>query len=289
IADRLSADSPVPGYLGRMLISGGPVGVELFRRLHQVSREGLAAMADAGIAAVGAGPEARAAVLLVSGLAPLMLRGRGRDEPGGAGRHGGRRDRGGRRGSGGAGSGAAGQRPGAADPAGPRSRRARCRSAVRRRDAPLGRGGPVDLPRRPVRLTAVVDEGGEMSDSTMIKNGGTAMGRRGAGVLRNRTLMRLPITLYRAGLGFLFGPRMLMLEHVGRKSGARRFVALEVVARPRPGSYVVPSGFGERSQWFRNVIAEPRVRVSTGFLRSRPATARRLTTAEADEVLAEYI
>lgn len=128
-----------------------------------------------------------------------------------------------------------------------------------------------------------------MSDSTMIKNGGTAMGRRGAGVLRNRTLMRLPITLYRAGLGFLFGPRMLMLEHVGRKSGARRFVALEVVARPRPGSYVVPSGFGERSQWFRNVIAEPRVRVSTGFLRSRPATARRLTTAEADEVLAEYI
>lgn len=79
IADRLSADSPVPGYLGRMLISGGPVGVELFRRLHQVSREGLAAMADAGIAAVGADPEVRAAVLLVNDLALLILRDRVRD------------------------------------------------------------------------------------------------------------------------------------------------------------------------------------------------------------------
>jgi hypothetical protein len=51
----------------------------------------------------------------------------------------------------------------------------------------------------------------------------TAIGRIGARVLANRALMRAPIWLYRARLGFLFGSRTLMLEHIGRKSGARRY------------------------------------------------------------------
>ena len=65
-----------------------------------------------------------------------------------------------------------------------------------------------------------------------------------AGLLRVRWLARAPIGLYRARLGFLLGSRLLMLEHLGRKSGARRYVVLEVVARPRPGTYVVASAFG---------------------------------------------
>lgn len=49
--------------------------------------------------------------------------------------------------------------------------------------------------------------------------------RLGARLLRTRAFVRAPIPLYRAGLGFLLGPRLLMLEHIGRKPGARRGVA----------------------------------------------------------------
>ena len=117
----------------------------------------------------------------------------------------------------------------------------------------------------------------------------TALGRGGAWVLGNRALMRAPICLYRARLGFLFGSRTLMLEHVGRKSGAKRYVMLEVVGHPAPDTYVVASGFGERSQWFRNLMVNPRTRVSVAGHGPRAATARRLPTGEADAVLADYV
>ncbi len=117
----------------------------------------------------------------------------------------------------------------------------------------------------------------------------TAIGRGGAWVLGNRALMRAPIWLYRARLGFLFGSRTLMLEHVGRKSGAKRYVVLEVVGHPAPDTYVVASGFGERSQWFRNLLANPRARVSVAGHGPRAATAGRLPTGEADAVLADYV
>jgi deazaflavin-dependent oxidoreductase (nitroreductase family) len=117
----------------------------------------------------------------------------------------------------------------------------------------------------------------------------TMLGRRGAWVLSNRALMRAPVALYRARLGFLFGSRTLMLEHIGRQSGARRHVVLEVVGHPAPDTYVVASGFGERAQWYRNLVAEPHVRVSIAGHGPRAAMARRLPAAEADAVLASYI
>jgi deazaflavin-dependent oxidoreductase (nitroreductase family) len=79
------------------------------------------------------------------------------------------------------------------------------------------------------------------------------------------------------------------LEHVGRKTGARRYVVLEVVGHPMPGTYVVASGFGDRAQWYRNVVVEPRVRVASGARALSPATARRLSVGEADAVLAVYV
>ncbi|WP_253900550.1 nitroreductase family deazaflavin-dependent oxidoreductase, partial [Mycobacterium asiaticum] len=80
-------------------------------------------------------------------------------------------------------------------------------------------------------------------------------------MLRSRKLVRAPIWIYRARAGALFGSRMLMLEHIGRTSGMPRYVVLEVVDHPRPDTYVVPSGFGRKAQWFRNIEANPRVRV----------------------------
>lgn len=109
-----------------------------------------------------------------------------------------------------------------------------------------------------------------------------------ARLLRVRWVVRAPVALYRARLGFVLGSRLLMLEHAGRTSGARRHVVLEVVDRPRPGTYVVVSGFGERAQWLRNVRADPRVRVYAGSRRPAPATARQLSAEDAAAALAAY-
>lgn len=107
------------------------------------------------------------------------------------------------------------------------------------------------------------------------------------GVLRTRWLVRAPIWIYRARLGWLFGQRLLLLEHTGRKSGQPRYVVLEVVDR-RLGGYSVVAGFGERAQWLRNVDADPRVRVSVGRRDRVPATARRLPPSEVRRTLQQY-
>ncbi|HEY1819343.1 MAG TPA: nitroreductase family deazaflavin-dependent oxidoreductase [Trebonia sp.] len=116
----------------------------------------------------------------------------------------------------------------------------------------------------------------------------TAAAARAARLLRTRWIVRAPIWLYRARLGFIFGSRLLMLEHTGRVTGARRFVVLEVVARPRPGTLVIASGFGARAQWFRNVRANPGVRVHLGSRGPAAATARLLTSKEAAAALTAY-
>jgi len=81
---------------------------------------------------------------------------------------------------------------------------------------------------------------------------------------------------------------MLLLEHVGRKSGARRYAVLEVVDRPGTDEYVIVSGFGERAQWYRNVVANPHVRVSVGLRRNVSALATPLTRAAVDATLDRY-
>ncbi len=108
-------------------------------------------------------------------------------------------------------------------------------------------------------------------------------------VLHSRMLRRAPILIYRAGLGAVFGSRMLMLEHIGRRSGAVRYAVLEVVDHPTRDRYIVASGFGTRAQWFQNVQANPDVKISAAGRRSVPAEARQRTTAEADAVLQSYI
>lgn len=110
----------------------------------------------------------------------------------------------------------------------------------------------------------------------------------GAKLLRTRWFVRAPIGLFRARLGFVFGGRVLLLEHIGRKSGESRFVALEAVSRPNPHTVVLASGFGKTSQWYRNLAANPKCWVSIGFRYRVPATARMMAPEEAKAVLAEY-
>jgi deazaflavin-dependent oxidoreductase (nitroreductase family) len=114
------------------------------------------------------------------------------------------------------------------------------------------------------------------------------LAERAAGLLRVRWVVRAPIWLYRARLGVLFGSRLLLLEHVGRSTGATRRVVLEVVSRPAPERYIVASGFGTTAQWYRNVQAHPEVKVQVGSRAPRAATAVPLTADESAAALREY-
>ncbi|WP_326548119.1 nitroreductase family deazaflavin-dependent oxidoreductase [Mycolicibacterium sp. ND9-15] len=125
--------------------------------------------------------------------------------------------------------------------------------------------------------------------SSLFRGASDSLSEAGAKLLRSRRLMRAPIWLYRARLGFVLGSRILLLEHIGRKSGRIRRVALEVIDHPDPDTYVVASGFGTRAQWFKNLQADPHVKVSVGTRVSRPAMARTLSTSEADAALRRYV
>ena len=73
---KLPAGSELPRYLARMLIDGGPGASAAFLRLHEAASGVLAALVDQGLAAPGADPVVRAALLLSNDLAVFMLRDR---------------------------------------------------------------------------------------------------------------------------------------------------------------------------------------------------------------------
>jgi deazaflavin-dependent oxidoreductase (nitroreductase family) len=96
-----------------------------------------------------------------------------------------------------------------------------------------------------------------------------------------RRLLRLPVWLYRAGLGWLLGERFLLLTHIGRKSGRPRETVLEVVHHDKAtDTYFIASGWGEKSDWIRNVQKAPMVSVNVGK-RHFIARAKRLSIEQA--------
>lgn len=103
-----------------------------------------------------------------------------------------------------------------------------------------------------------------------------------------RIAWRLPIWLYRIRLGWLLGERFLLLTHTGRKSGLPRHAVLEVVRYDRAtNTYYVASGFGEKSDWFRNVMKTPQVAIQVGR-RQMAAGAERLSLEDAAHELLDY-
>lgn len=83
-----------------------------------------------------------------------------------------------------------------------------------------------------------------------------------------RWLFRAPLLAYRVHLGWLFGHRLVMIVHRGRRSGQWRRVVVEVVARdPRTGAVTVASGYGPASNWYRNLIAHPDAEIVLGSRR----------------------
>ncbi len=103
-----------------------------------------------------------------------------------------------------------------------------------------------------------------------------------------RLVWRMPILLYRLGLGWLLGRRFLLLTHIGRKTGRPRQAVLEIVEHdPAAEIYYVASGFGPRSDWYRNILKTPQVTIQVGNRRMR-AVARPLSPEESGEIMARY-
>ncbi|MCJ7621936.1 MAG: nitroreductase family deazaflavin-dependent oxidoreductase, partial [Anaerolineaceae bacterium] len=104
----------------------------------------------------------------------------------------------------------------------------------------------------------------------------------------SRLLWRAPIIFYKLRLGWLFGKRALLLYHTGRISGLPRENMLEVVRYDQKhNTYYVASGFGEKADWFQNIMKTPKVRIQVG-LRKYAALAKRLTLEETVLELHDY-
>jgi deazaflavin-dependent oxidoreductase (nitroreductase family) len=103
-----------------------------------------------------------------------------------------------------------------------------------------------------------------------------------------RLLFRAPIWLYRMGLGGLLGGRFLLLNHIGRKSGLPRQTVLEVAGKNRDtAAYLVASGFGHQSDWYRNILAAPDVTIQVGTAKFR-ATAVPLSPDDSGCAMVDY-
>lgn len=103
-----------------------------------------------------------------------------------------------------------------------------------------------------------------------------------------RWLYRLPILLYRAGLGWMLGSRFLLLEHIGRVTGKRRQTVLEVVdSEPASGIFYVVAAWGERADWYQNIKSISEVSYQVGR-RHFEGKARPLPQEEAEQVFLAY-
>ena len=96
-----------------------------------------------------------------------------------------------------------------------------------------------------------------------------------------RLLYRMPLTLYRLGLGGLLNLASIMvLTTRGRSSGLPRYTPIEY--RPHGSKIYAVSGWGERPNWVRNLTADPNVCLRQG---QRAFAARAQVVEDSSEAL----
>lgn len=101
-----------------------------------------------------------------------------------------------------------------------------------------------------------------------------------------KMLYKTPVLLYRLGLGKLFGSYLLILSSTGRKTGKTRHTPVEYFIHE--GHYFVISGFGEQTDWYKNIMEHPQVTIQNGYERIC-ATARAPKTDEEWEAVHLYL
>lgn len=100
--------------------------------------------------------------------------------------------------------------------------------------------------------------------------------------------LRLPIGLYHIHLGGLLGDRFLLLTHVGRKTGLPHHTVVEVVQHDQATeTYYVVSGWGEKANWYRNILAHPQVTIQVRNQKLM-AVAERVSPDEGAQIMLDY-
>ncbi len=77
-----------------------------------------------------------------------------------------------------------------------------------------------------------------------------------------KILNKPPRIAYALGLGPLVGRLVLLLTTKGRKTGLLRVTPLQY--EQIEGNYYVASAFGTRTDWYKNILDDPGVRVRVG-------------------------
>lgn len=135
-------------------------------------------------------------------------------------------------------------------PAAPKPAPGKSRPAAEPPPEPSPASAPAPLPFPPLPAPPDLDGGATFASEAS----------RRIFVLANRFGM---IQLHRAGLSAWLGNPLtgyqLLLATTGGKSGLRREAPLEYVVAD--GSAWVMAGYGPRTQWYRNIQADPRVKV----------------------------
>jgi len=76
-----------------------------------------------------------------------------------------------------------------------------------------------------------------------------------------KLLFELPMIAWRLGFGPLLGRYLMVITHTGRKTGVSRRTAVEY--HTMNGMKYIPCAFGVKAQWYRNILANPRVTIQT--------------------------
>lgn len=77
-------------------------------------------------------------------------------------------------------------------------------------------------------------------------------------------IFKMPIIQYRIGMGWMIGKYVLLLTTTGRKSGKPRYTPLEYVYDKENDRYRVAAGWGGHTDWYRNLLRNPQVKVQVG-------------------------
>jgi deazaflavin-dependent oxidoreductase (nitroreductase family) len=99
----------------------------------------------------------------------------------------------------------------------------------------------------------------------------------------HKLAFKAPVHLWRLGLQPILGQKLMLITHTGRKSGLPRRTLVEY--HVLDGQKYAPSGFGERAQWYKNIVADPNVTIQTAQ-GAEHVKARRVT--EDAEMLRVY-
>ena len=100
-------------------------------------------------------------------------------------------------------------------------------------------------------------------------------------------IFRLPIFLYRTGLGWLMGKRFMLLTHRGRRSGKVRRTILAILRFDSETKEIMAISAWSASDWYLNIQNSPALQVETGFTRYAPIQ-RTLSSHEIAMLFIDY-